>query len=183
VGVAHRLGQLARGAAGVLEHRHVVGGGPGFVSAWIGRERGEEGVVGNDHAQPGDRARHFRLFGVGDQNRGLAVVDPQPQRVGAEQGEHRNADRSGLHRPEQADVKRQARLQHERNPLARRDSLRVQPVGEARGPSRNLVKAQSLVAPITVCDPHRRAARTVGVAGDALVADVETLAIPVEQLP
>jgi hypothetical protein len=61
----------------------------------------------------------------------------------------------------------------------------VRKPGRAGG---DFVEAEDLVASLAVAfrgvrDPHRRPARAIGVAGDALVGDVELVAVTVEQLP
>ena len=181
--VLHRLRQFARGAAGVLEDGQVVR----LCLRRIGRrkigEAVEERLVGDHHLDPADRTGKLGLVGVGHQQPWPAIVDPQAQRIGAEQSEQRHRDGAGLHRPEQADVERQARLQHERDALAGPDALCVEPVREPGGTSGNRVEAQDLVMPIGMRDPHRGAARAVGMPGDAFVRDVEVVAIAVEQVP
>ena len=106
-----RLGQLAGGAAGVLEHGHVVGLALGRVGRRVLLDQIEQAVIGDDHARgavgANRAARQFGLLGIGDEDRRVAVADAQLERIGAEQGEHRHRDRAGLHRAEQADVKRQ----------------------------------------------------------------------------
>ncbi len=147
----------------------------------------KQAVVGNDHAGRAIRAnrtaRQVCLFGIGDQDRRIAVANAQLQRVRPEQGEHRHRDRAGLHRAEQADIERQRRLKHEGDAVALLDALRIEPVGELRRTGGDLVEAQEFVMPISMGDPHRGAARAIGMAGDAFVGDVEVLTVAIEQVP
>ena len=124
------------------------------------------------------------LFRVGDQELRLAVIDAQPQSIEPEQREQRHVIAPVMHRAEQADIERQRGLEHEGDAVARLDAVRIEPVGELRGSRRRSAsKLRISSAAVRMGDAHRRAARAIGVAGDAFVRDVEVLAIAVEQLP
>jgi hypothetical protein len=58
-----------------------------------------------------------------------------------------------------------------------------QPVSEARGTGGDLIECQELVSSVSMGDAHRGATRSIGVADDALVGDIEIIAIAVEELP
>ena len=183
--VLDRRGQLARGAGRVLEDRR------GRRRAWS-----SSNVAGNC-ASPAMNASsatttrvpsmprgHRRLLGVGDQQLRRAVVHAQPDAVGPEQREERHGDRARLHRAEHRDVERARRLEHDGDAVARADAVLHEPVREAatsRARARAKVSASS--RPSACARMHRdpRGVRRMPV--DALVRDVEPLALAVEQLP
>jgi hypothetical protein len=83
--VLHRLGQLARRARGVLEDRQIVGAGVRL------ERRGERPELAQEIVSL-------------DQELGLAVLDPELDAIGPEQGEQRHRDGAGLHRAEDGGV-------------------------------------------------------------------------------
>ena len=183
----HRLGQLARGAAGILEHGHVVGLALGGVGGGVFLDLIEQAGIGDHDAGAAvgvhRAAGKLGLLGVGDEDGGVAIAHAQPQRIGAKQGEQRHADGARLHRAEQAYVKRQRGLQHEGDAIALLDALRIEPVRELRGAGADLVEAEDLVVTIGMGHAHSGAAGAVGMARDALMRDVEMFLVAVKQLP
>jgi hypothetical protein len=123
------------------------------------------------------------LLRIGDQQLWLAVIDPQAQPVESEQREQRHTDRAHHHRAEQAQIERQRWLQHEGDTVARLDAVLLQPVRKARGTGGDVVEAQNFVAAVGMRDAHRGATRSICVARDALVRNVQVSAVAAEQLP
>jgi len=150
----HRCRQFPGGAGRILEHREIFTAGCRFVGGGKARNLIEQAGIGDDDAQAVDLSGDVQLLGVCNQQFRLAVIDPQPQPVEPEQGEHRYADRAHHHRAEQAYVERQRRLEHERNAIARLDAVLHEPVREARGTGGNLVEAQRLVGAVRMGNPH-----------------------------
>ncbi len=184
VGVPDRRRQFPGSPGGVLEDREIVGPGVRRVAVRVRAERGEERVVGHHRLEPARAAGDVGLRGRDQQEPRRAVVDAQAQAVGAEEGEERHRDGPALHRAEEPRVEGQRRLEHDAHALAGADAALGQEVGEARGPGGEAPEGEDLVpAPVLgrVDDAHR--GPLGGVAVDALVADVEALAVAVEELP
>jgi hypothetical protein len=80
-------------------------------------------------------------------------------------------------------VEGQPGFEHEGDPIARLDPLRVEPLCKLRRTGGYNVKTKDFIDTIRVRDPHRRPARTIGVAGDAFVRDVEAVAVSIKQIP
>ena len=181
--VLHRGRQFTGGAGGVLEYRHIVGTCRASEGGRKARHLIEQRGIGHDDADPVDLPGDLELLRIGDQQLRLAVIDPQPQSVEPEEREQRHADRPHDHRAEQAQVERQRRLEHEGDAVARLNAVRHQPVREARGAGGDLIEAQDLVGSVRMRNAHRDATRSIRVTADALVGDIEVLAITVEEFP
>src|ERR1700688_3744168 len=67
--------------------------------------------------------------------------------------------------------------------IPRFNTVRHQPMSEARGTGGDLIEAQNLVGSVRMRNAHRGATRSIGVPADALVGDIEVFAITVEQIP
>jgi hypothetical protein len=147
------------------------------------REFIEQAVVGDHHAHRRQGAGDLGLAWRDDQQDGPAVVDPQAQSFQAEQREQWHAYGARLHRAEQADIVGKRRLQHEGHAISSLDASRPQPVGEPRGPGRDLGEGEALVAVVRGGDTDRHPLWISGVTVDALVGHVEPPLVAVEQIP
>ena len=176
------FGQLARRSRGVLEHRQVGRLGLRLIGGGKALERLGECVVEHLHRRVAGKTRGILLFGIGDQQRGLAVLHAQPYAVGAEQREQRHGDRAALDHAEHRGIESARRLEHDRHPVAGLNALGLEPVREARRIFGQLGKAYDFLA-ATGLDHVLRLAARGRMAVHALVGDVQRLAVSVEQIP
>ena len=122
MGMLDRFGQFSRGARRILKQRQCVGRGVGREMRGKAFEPAQEGIVGNDDLRA-DTGKLRRLFGVGHDQAGLAIVDAQLDAIGSEQREQRHGDGARLHRAEHRYIERPRRLQHDCDAIACLDAF------------------------------------------------------------
>ena len=178
--VADRRRQRTGRARRVLEDREIVGARVGGVPiALIDQARRQ--VIDVEHLDVLEQRAPACGVALHDQQPRLGVVHAQRHPVRPEQREERDRDRAALHRAEERAVERQRWLEHDRDAIAAGDALTSQEVGEASRPPGELHEAVLGDAPVGERDAQRGAATDVPV--DALVRDVQPLAVAVDEVP
>lgn len=86
--VLHSLGQFACGSARILEHRHVVGFAFGHVGGGIFSDLVQKPIIGDDNAWAFYTMCQIGFFSIGYENRRVAVINAQSERIWTEQCEH-----------------------------------------------------------------------------------------------
>ena len=173
--------QFARGAGGVLINRQV-------GSARVGLERGAfrfefapERLIDLHHLRAGKLRRQRAAVTLCQHQFRGAVVDPQRQAFGAEQGEQRHADRAALDRAKQADVKPERGFEDHRDAVALGDTAFDQPVGETPGQVGQTGKVVVFRMAVGKLDAYGGAASTMPI--QAFVGQIHSLGVAVEQRP
>ena len=180
--VSDRGRHLSRCARGVLKYRQVAGCGLRFIAVRATRQRRHERMICGDDAHAIQRTDCCHLLGRGQQQARRAVASAERNAIGTEQGEQRHRDGTTLHGAEHRGIKFERGVQHDRDSIASPYILGGEPVREAGRPRGQLGKADRLVGPVGVGNTQRHPARH-GVAIDALVPDIQMLAVAVEQIP
>ena len=176
------FGQLACRARGVLEHRQVRCPGLRLVAGGKSAEGLREPGVKHLHRRVAGKARGLQLLGIGDQQRGLAVLHPQPYAVGAEQREQRHGNRAALDHAEHRGVEGARRLEHDRHPVAGLHAAGLQPVRQPRRVFGQLGKADDFLAAAGLDHDQRVPARG-RMAVHAFMGNVQRIAVSVKQVP
>ena len=172
VRVPDRFGQLARRARGVLEHRQIGRLRLARIARGKRLEHLGECAAVDLHARVARGARGFFLFGIGDQQRGLAVLHAQPDAVGPEQREQRHRDRAALDDAKHRGVEGARGFEHDRHALAGPHALGFKPVRETRRVLRQFGISDDLFAALGLQHDQRIAPRC-RVAVDAFMGNVQ----------
>ncbi len=178
--VADRRRQRPRRAGRVLEHREVVRRGARRVAIGLaGQALGHLGGAQHDEVrESGAPALGVALH---QQHPRATVVDAERDAVRPEEREQRHRDRAAFERAEERAVEGQRRLEHDGDAISARHVQALQEIREPRRPGRELAEAVRLGSSVRALDAQRGSPLDVPV--DALVGEIEALAIAVEDVP